>query len=242
MATLPDMGDPTLMALDRVIEAEAALEPPRDYLGASIIGEQCERKLYYSFNNAPRKPFNAATLYRFTDGHRTEDLIIERLRKVPGLEVWDRQDDGGQIGGKLLDGKFGWHVDGIVRGLYQAPKTAHLLEVKCVNLKKFEELKKLKITQGEKQALQIWDMVYYAQQILYMELLDLTRAYMIVATPGGREMISCRTNANPIMAKALLEKARRIIDATSEPMRISNDRSFFKCKWCDFSDTCHAIT
>jgi hypothetical protein len=242
MALLPPIfTDPTLDAIDRLAEDKAAAEPPRDYLGASIIGEECDRKLWYSFNNAPRKQFDANTLRRFEDGHRTESLVIQRLRSVPGIELWDRHADGGQIGGKLFNGKFGWHVDGVILGLLQAPKTPHVLEVKCSGEKKFKEFKGAVDAMGEKAALAKWNSVYYAQAIVYTYLLDLDRHYTVVASAGGREMASCRTEANHDMAKALLAKAERIIGSPQAPTRLSEKPEWFACKWCDFRKVCHNL-
>ena len=242
MALLPDTySDPTLAEIDRITEAEAAAQPPRDYLGASIIGEECDRKLWYSFNNAPRKPFDATTLRRFEDGHRTEALVIRRLRRVPGVELWDRHEDGGQIGGKLFAGRFGWHVDGVILGLLQAPKTPHVLEVKATAEKKLKEFKQAVDAVGEKAALQEWNPVYFAQAIVYMYLLDLERHYTVVASAGGREMASCRTEGNSLMARALLAKAERIVSAVEPPARISERPEWFACRFCDFHKTCHVL-
>jgi CRISPR/Cas system-associated exonuclease Cas4 (RecB family) len=242
MALLPDIwADPTLAEIDRIAEAEAAAEPRRDYLGASIVGHECDRFLWYSIRpDVPRLHFRANTLRRFEDGHRTEALVIDRLRRVPGVEVWDRQDDGNQIGGKLLAGRFGWHVDGVILGLLQSPKTPHVLEVKATGEKKFKEFRDAVVWLGEKQALQAWNPVYYAQAVIYMYLLDLTRHYTVVASAGGREMASCRTEAKTELAKALLAKAERILSATEAPARLSERREFYKCKFCDFRDVCHA--
>ncbi|WP_435008009.1 hypothetical protein P12x_005276 [Tundrisphaera lichenicola] len=241
MALIPEVVDPTLAAIDRELERRAALAPRRSYLGASAIGEECERKLWYSIRpEVPRLPFNAASLKRFEDGHRGEAVMAERLRMVPGVELWTEDEQtGGQIGGTLFDGRFGWHVDGVIRGLLQAPGTSHVWEHKQVGQKKYDELRKLKATVGEKASLAAWDPVYYAQSVLYMELLDLNRHYLTVSTPGGREFDSCRTEANPVMAKALLAKAQRILSAASPPARLSERPEFFKCKWCDFRDACH---
>ncbi|MFO0906804.1 MAG: hypothetical protein U0835_00295 [Isosphaeraceae bacterium] len=241
MALIPEVGDPTLAAIDRELERRAATEPRRSYLGASAIGEPCERKLWYSIRpEIPRKPLDAASLKRFQDGHHGESVMADRLRLVPGVELWTSDDQtGGQIGGTLLDGRFGWHVDGVILGLLQAPETPHVWEHKQVGEKKFAEFRKLKAQMPEKQVLEHWDSVYFAQGVLYMELLDLSRHYLTVSTPGGRETASCRTEARPTMAKALLEKARRVLDAKEPPARLSERPEFFKCKWCDFREACH---
>lgn len=243
MALIPEVVDPTLAAIDREMERRAALEPRRSYLGASAIGDECERKLWYSIRpEIPRKPFDAASLKRFEDGHRGEALMAERLRMVPGVELWTVDEvTGGQIGGTLYGGRFGWHVDGVIRGLLQAPETPHVWEHKQVGQKKFDEFRKLKAAVGEKATLAAWDPVYFAQGVLYMELLDLTRHYLTVSTPGGRETLSCRTEAKPVMAKAVLAKAKRILDAVEPPVRLSERPEFFKCKWCDFREACHGL-
>ena len=69
--------------------------------------------------------------------------------------------------------------------------------------------------------------------------MDLTRHYLIVATPGGREMASCRTDAAPAHAKALLEKAKRIIDAREAPARVMDNPSYWLCKGCRFREHCY---
>lgn len=243
MALIPDSIDPTLAAIDRAIEERAAGQPRRTYLGASAIGDECERKLWYSIRpDVPRKPLDAASLKRFEDGHHGEAVMASRLRMVPGVELWTADEHtGGQIGGTLFDGRFGWHVDGVIRGLLQSPETPHVWEHKQVGQKKFDEFGKLKRERGDKQTLAAWDGVYYAQAVLYMELLDLTRHYLTVCTPGGRDAASCRTEANPTMAKALLAKAERILSANEPPSRLSERPEFFKCRWCDFREACHGV-
>src|SRR5436305_400208 len=105
MAAIPDITDPTLVAIDRALEERAAGKPRRYYLGATAIGDACERKLWYSIRpDVPKKPFDAASLKRFADGHHGEAVMAERLRMVPGVELWTADDQtGGQIGGTLFN-------------------------------------------------------------------------------------------------------------------------------------------
>ena len=233
-------SDPTLLAADAALVEYAAKQVKRDYLGASVIGEPCSRKLWYGLQpDIERKPFDAASLKRFADGFYVEDVTIKRLRAVSGVELWDRQEDGEQIGGKLFNGKFGYHVDGVIRGLIQSPKTPHVFECKAVNEVKFNKFKKLKLELGEKQTLAAWDVIYFAQAIIYCYLLELTRHYTVVCTPGARDWDSCRTEANNKMGEQLLRKSERVINAKDAPERISNDKNFYLCKFCDYRDACH---
>jgi hypothetical protein len=168
-------------------------------------------------------------------------LIAERLRLVPGIELWAHQPDGSQYGFEDLGGRFRGHIDGVIRGLLQAPKTPHVWENKSVNDKKFKLFQKAVAEKGEKNALKAWDPIYYAQAVIYMHYFDLTRHYLTVTTPGGRDITSCRTEANPPYAEALREKARRILNATEPPARVSDNPSWYECKYCAFWETCHIL-
>ena len=98
---------------------------------------------------------------------------------------------------------------------------------------------KLKEEIGEKYALEEWDKIYYAQGVIYMDYLDITRHYMTIATPGTRYVISCRTDSNPKFAQELRAKATRIIEAKVPPAKVSENASFFICKICSYWNECH---
>lgn len=231
--------DPTLAAADAALQAKSLLEKPRGYLGMSQIGDSCERKLWYSFRWAGREAFDAATLKRFADGHRTEDLIVDRLKLVEELDIVATLPDGGQIRIIDHDGHFSGHLDGTIVGLLQAPKTPHILEIKCVGDKKMAELKKAVADLGEKMALRKWNQVYYGQAQAYMHYMSYTRHYMVVATAGGRDWMSVRTEYDAAYALQIVNKAKRIITAQEPPDRISNKPDWWECRFCHFSPICH---
>lgn len=241
MTSLKDIlhSDPTLEAADRALELKSTEEKPRGYLGMSQIGDSCSRKLWYSFRWAGREAFDHLTLKRFADGHRTEDLVIDRLKLVEGLDIVSLTHLGGQIRVTDQKGFFSGHLDGTVEGLLQAPKTKHVLEVKCTSEKKFAEFKRIVASLGEKKALRKWNPTYYAQAQCYMHYTGLKRHWTVVATAGGRDWTSCRTEYNEADALQLVAKAKRIIGAEQPPERISNSPSWYECKWCTFSGVCH---
>lgn len=242
MAAIPQsaMQDPTLAAIDREVERRASLEQPRPYLGASIIGTECERRLWYGFRWAAVEQFGAATLYRFEDGHRTEDLQASRLRLVPGLELHTLDPvSNRQFAVSDFGGHFRGHMDGAVLGILQAPKTWHVWEAKAVNDEKLAKLGKLKTEVGEKQTLAAWDPVYYAQAIIYMDYTGMTRHYLTASSPGGRVTDSVRTNADALVAATLKAKAERVIFAGEPRPKMSEDPAWYQCKWCPAHDVCH---
>jgi len=236
----PDERDPTLDAADRAIEAESLLEKPRPYLGMSSIGEACSRKLFYRFRWASREKFDAATLKRFIDGHRSEALIIERLKKVPGITIIDRDPaTGRQIAYSAVDGHVRGHADGLIDGIFQAPKTRHILEIKATALKKFNELQRIIRDFGQKAALRKWNPVYYGQAMAYAFYEGVTRHYTVVSTPGGRDWLGIRTDADTPYAIELEAKAERIVRANTPPARLSETPDHFECRYCSFSNICH---
>lgn len=241
MAALPDlMADPTLEAVNAAIEARGNAEQHRPYLGMSEIGRSCDRALWYGFRWCSPKTFDAATLRRFEDGHRTEALEAERLSLVGGIELLTIDPrTGRQFGFSDHGGHFRGHMDGSILGLLQAPKTWHVWEAKATDDKKQAALIKAKAEHGEKGALAAWDAVYYAQAVLYMHYAGMKRHYLTCASAGGRRTVSVRTNADPKTAKAMQARAVRIIQADAPPAKLSERPDWYECKWCDHQAVCH---
>jgi hypothetical protein len=209
----------------------------------SSIADPCSRKLWYGLNsNEDPEPFAASTLRLFEDGHRGEDVIVSYLRMVPGLQVHVRDPEtGSQFHVEDFEGRFAGNLDGAVLGLLQAPTTWHVFEAKICNEKKFAKLKALKAELGEKQALQAWDPIYYGQAISYMSYTGMSRHYLVAGTPGVRELASVRTNADPVYAAELRSKAERILDARFPPAKVSNDPSWYQCRFCQWHAKCHGV-
>lgn len=231
---------PTLAAVDSALEAEAASKPPRHYLGMSSVGHPCPRKPWLDWRWVSHVRFNAAALKRFHDGHEGEELQAKRLRMVPGIELHIVDSNTGrQFGFEDCRGHFKGHMDGAILGVLQAAKTWHVWEHKQVSEKKLEALKKLKRDKGEKEAFRAWDETYYGQGMLYCHYSGMTRHFLTVSTPGGRDSISCRTNENPEHAMRLIAKAERLIAAHDPPPRLSEDPAWYQCKMCDHYAFCH---
>jgi hypothetical protein len=236
----PDERDPTLEAADRALEARAASDRPRPYLGASSIGDPCSRKLWYRFRWAAKERFDAATLKRFADGHASEAVQAVRLRLVEGVTlVTIDPESGGQIGFRDLDGHYGGHADGMILGIHEAPKTWHVWEHKSVNEKSLNELRRIRRESGQKAALRRWKPEYWAQAQQYMHYLGASRHYLTASSPGCRDAVSVRTDADPASALELRAKAERIIRADAPPVKLSETPDRMECRWCTFTAVCH---
>lgn len=230
--------DPTLAALRVAVEKRINAEEPRNYIGASFIGHQCDRFIYYSYHNAPHAPIDWKGAFAIQNGHADEIVLANRLRMVEGIVLETEDLNGKQFGFSKFNGKYKGHYDGKITGLIQAPKTKHIWEAKSCNEKKFNNLKKCIEEKEEKDSLEAWDKIFYAQAVVYMEEEKVERHYLTACMPGVRDIISVRTHRNSNYAKFLEAKAERIIETKSAPQRIGENRDFFVCKFCKFSDFC----
>jgi len=228
--------DPTLEAIDRAIEATQENRPQNGRLYMSQIGRPCDREIWYNVNDYPREPFTAKTLKMFECGNIAEELMAKRLRMLPHIELHTLAPDGKQFKFSDFDNRFSGRIDGAILGLIEAPKTWHAWEHK--SSEKMSDLIKAKTQYGIKKALEVWNYAYYTTAVLYMHYGEFTRHYMTVSTPGGRQYTSVRTEENQELAKSLIAKSRRILDAKEPPVRISEYRSHFVCKNCDFRKIC----
>jgi hypothetical protein len=233
VAKLPDLtADPTLDAIDAAL-VERQEREDRPYYGMSTAGYECARRRWLQFRWAGREQLSSQSIKAIEDGHRGEALQAERLRMVPGLRLITDQYEVEALG------HMKGHIDGAVLGLLQAPKSWHVWEHKQVNEKKQAALQKAKDQYGEKDAIEHWDPVFFVQAQLYMRYTGMERHYLTASTPGGRATISCRTAYQKDKAEKIEAEARSVISATEPPERISNDPSWFECKFCPFHAQCH---
>lgn len=229
---LTGLGDPVAEAVDAAVESGHE-ESERTYLGASVIGEPCERKLWYAFRWAHEpERFVGRMLRLFRTGHHQEDLIIADLRRA-GLEVSDRDPDTGeQWEYRAIGGHFRCHPDGFVTKVPGAPVARHGLEVKTHNAKSFAEI--------EKHGVEVAKPTHGAQMQMEMELGGAERCLYVAVNKNDESMRTERVKRDPARSLNLLAKAERIIKADAAPHRIKDDPDAWPCRACPALLVCHA--
>lgn len=234
MADLTAFADPIAAAVFAHYEDRDAQELPRPYLGASIIGQECERALWYAFRWASGKArFEGRMLRLFQTGHLAEARFVADLRAI-GCTVYDADDTGRQFGFAGCAGHMRGHMDGCGKGIPQGGEKWHVLEFKTHSAKSFAELKRHGVEKAKP--------AHYAQMQWYMGKSGMDRALYLAVNKDNDDLHSERVPFDPAAFTALEAKAERIIFAEAPPPRISEDPHFFRCKFCDHRPLCHGET
>ena len=230
MVALPETSSPTRDAIFAAYEADADTGF-RPHLGASQIGKGCERALWYDFRWVTPAAFPGRILRLFETGQLEEARIVKNLRRI-GVTVLEVDPETGRQWQVEAHGShFGGSLDGVALGLPEAPKTWHVLEFKTHSAKSFRELVAKGVATAKPQ--------HWAQMQIYMHLTGLTRAMYVAVCKDTDDLHVERVRADSDAAERLLAKAGRIIHAARPPARISEDPSWFECRFCDHHGRCH---
>ena len=229
MAALPESQHTTSAAIIRWYESKP--QEHRPHMGASLIGHNCDRYIWLTWRWALKPEFKGRILRLFDTGKREEARLVEELRGI-GATVWDVDPDSGdQWCVSACNGHFGGSLDGVAKGLPEAPKSPAVLEFKTHGEKSFNELLKKKV-QGAKPQ-------HYDQMTVYMGLMDIDRALYMAVNKNTDDVYCEWVHFDKDRYAQLIARAQRLIESTTPPFRMSTDPEFFECKWCSMWRHCH---
>jgi hypothetical protein len=201
-------------------EMKYPVEEARDYIGASSIGSDCLRQIWYEFKgykgaNVPNK------LKRTWEIGRRLELMIIDLLKQGGILFEDYQFQLSSVAYPYFKG----HFDGLII------KPRAILEIKTAKDASF----KIFIKQGCKR----WNTKYYSQLQSYMGLSGVHSSYIIVLNKDNSEVFDELVLFDERYYSMLLGKAEFIYNCTEPPPRVNNSPMWFQCKMCKFKSICH---
>lgn len=222
------------------IESVQQPREPRRYLGMSSIGIECLRRQWYAWRWTVTRKIIARVQRIFERGHNEEASIIRDLKLI-GCEVFRVDKQGNEI--ELIgtpDEKqeelIGFHrhsmghPDGRLRGVIEAPKTIHLLEMKTMQDKYFTVLREKGVEEGFPE--------YFDQMIMYMGRMKLTRGLLIATNKNDQARKYERVKFNQDRFEILVEREESII-LSEQPPKKAYKEDFWKCQWCAFHQVCH---
>jgi hypothetical protein len=231
----PDPAAAAVVAsLDSAMTLKRRGQERRQYLGASVWGDPCDRKLGYIYHNEPPdKDFKASILRIFDMGHDGEGRMAEYL-KIAGFELLTSGEDGKQFGFAAAGGKLKGHIDGVILAGPAGVAVAWpaLWENKALNEKGWKEA----VTKGIKVAKPL----YYAQAQVYMAYMELQVCVFTIQNRNTGEVHAEIIAFDARAAQEASDRAVRVVSSSNpeELNRISNESTDFRCKFCDFRATC----
>lgn len=229
MAAIPESQHTTAHAIVRWYESKP--QEHRPHMGASIIGHPCSRYVWLTWRWAVTPKFPGRVLRLFDTGKREEARLLEELRGI-GAQVWDTNPEtGDQWRVSACQGHFGGSLDGVAKGLPEAPKTAAVLEFKTHSAKSFADLVSKKVQTSKPQ--------HFDQMQCYMGLMELERALYIAVNKDTDDVYVEWVYFDEEYFEGLMNHAHGLIKMTEPPVRISEDPSNWQCKGCTHFSVCH---
>ena len=203
---------------------------PRGHLGCSIIGRECDREIWYTWRWAKSPDFPGRILRLFRRGHEEEPNVVKDLRSL-GAEVHDAEPTPGQqfrvtdIGGHL-----GGSLDGAIANVPGFGPTWMVLEIKTSGSKPFAKLVKDGVEKTKPE--------HFAQMMLYMRGTGMKKALYLAVCKDNDDIYTEVVDFDKATADAAFEKAKGIVEATKPPSKISDNPSWWKCKFCNHKPHC----
>lgn len=205
----------------------------RPHLGASVIGKPCERALWFSFRWATIKRHPGRLLRLFETGQLAEARFVTNLKAI-GVDVSEiNPATGKQYSISDFGGHFSGSMDGVGLGFPEAPKSWAVLEFKTHSAKSFADLVKHGVAKSKSE--------HMSQVQTYMGYTGMERAAYLAVNKDTDDLYFEWIHFDPTQFAQIKARAERIIRAAEPPLRISNDPSFFQCKFCDHWETCHGV-
>lgn len=234
MAALPPPASHTASAIDAAY-VKAARSGDSMGVPMSQVINPCDRALWLAFRWAaePEKP-EGARQRRFATGEHYEQVMLDELRMI-GADVWQIDETtGSQFRVDLANGHLRGKLDGVARGLPEAPATPHAVECKTANDKSFKAIVKGPIRETKPE--------HHAQVQLYMHALGLTRGLYMLAGKNDDARHIERIEYDPVFCLNLIARIERIVAASRPPARLHDDpnsKGAIECKWCPSRAICH---
>lgn len=211
----------------------------RTHLGASTIGRECAREIWYSWRWFTRVQHSGRIKRLFQRGHREEPIVLESLYHAGVTSQTIDPATGKQyrfIGYKGHEGGSGdgflWNVPDVPVGMWC------LFECKTHNAKSFARIKK-EDKDGNNLGLLEAKPEHYGQCQRYMMAWGLQWCLYVAVCKDNDERYMLLIPYVEEHAAQMAIRAQVIIESDEPPKRISEQSTFYKCTYCDQKAVCH---
>lgn len=203
----------------------------RKHLGASVIGHDCSRYIWYAFRWVFYPRFDGRMYRLFNRGHREEDRFIEWLSGI-GMLVSDQTPEGTQHRISDVEGHFGGSLDSFasVCERYQIMQPIVIAEFKTHGMSSFAKLLKDGMRKSKPQ--------HFAQMSVYGFKRQVQFGLYLAINKNDDELHVEIVKLDWLYAEDMLRKASDIIQSSKPPRRIASTPTFHTCAYCDARHVC----
>lgn len=207
----------------------------RNHLGASVMGEECWRKLYYSFRWVKLEHFDGRMMRLFNVGHSAEPRFVTYLRGI-GFEVKEFDEDGKQF---RISGAMG-HYGGSLDGMCKPPARYELSEDIVLSLSFKTNNTGSGYAKIATEALSKSKPIHWAQECQYGYKRGIKYCIYMIENKNDSDITFKVVELDWNLGAQLEKKANEIIFSKEPPPRISENPALFNCKYCNYSGICHS--
>lgn len=245
-----DISESINPLIDKALETRATNAPKRTYLGASMVGEQCLRKIQYMMDQEQQN-VSGKTVRIFDIGHLLEDKIADWLNES-GFIIKTKNDKGKQFGFSVADGEIAGHIDGVVKHIplkvlkklneKLSKESKKIIEEECNILWECKTLNASSWRETKKYGVFISKPIYYTQVQLYMAYMNFDYTLFTAFNKDSAELYHEIVSFNAEDAQIYSDKAVKLLLAkkyNEQQPRLSDDQNFYLCRMCGFKNLCH---
>lgn len=226
--------DGIVREIEKAQMKEIKKEKFRNYIGGSILGSECDRKIQYNLTHPHLRILPEPGKQRIFDMGNIIESYLGKLLRIARFDLITEKSDGEQYSFKMANGKIQGHVDGILRGGPKIMSYPALVEFKSAKHSSFQKFKKNGVASENQQ--------YFAQVQMYQKCMNITNdALWMVMNKDNSEIYAELIPHHPSFAESLIDKADRILQATDNDMLCDRgylDKNNWHCKFCDFREEC----
>ena len=212
----------------------------RSHLGASLIGRECKRYLWYVFRWCLHEKTTGRQQRLFNRGHREEARFIEWLEGI-GFKVWfENRDEAPNEKGEFpqyrisdVMGHFGGSLDGIA----VLPERYRIAEPVLLEFKTngtgagFNKL--------ADDGMPIAKPEHFAQTSTYGKKYNFRYCVYLNINKNDDSLHIEVVKLNHNLGEQMIMKAEQIIMSQTAPARLSDNPTFHKCGYCHMKEVCH---
>lgn len=212
--------------------AEVYDDGPRRHLGASLIGHECSRYLWYVFRWCLHEKHGGRQQRLFNRGHREEARFLEWLRGIGCIVEEADPATGEQFRISGCGGHFGGSEDG----------EGYLPESYGIKERILYEFKTNGTGNGFNklaEGMAIAKPQHYAQTSTYGYKKGFNFCAYLNINKNDDSMHVEIVKLDHKLGAQMEAKAERIILSTTAPARLSDNPTYRQCGWCAMKGICH---